>query len=227
MKKKERSYHPVALNLHNARIAAGFDSISEAARFIGVPVPTAVAHEGAGKSFRKPKLDQLRRYATAYHTTIDALEGGTIVAPPKATVAHKETAAFKNMVAAPILGTAQAGKWVGADPLAGEAKAFVNVKPGKQKLFAVVVMGDSMNRIIQDGDIAIVTPWSASAKPGNNATLLVQRERDGSFELSVKTYRDGQLYPESTNPKWRHPLPLRDGDTIRIVGQVVGLYRSL
>ena len=79
--KNERS--ALALNLRNARLAAGFDTVSDAARHIGIPVPTAVAHEGAGSSFRKPKLDQLRRYAIAYHTTIDALEGGTIVEPPK------------------------------------------------------------------------------------------------------------------------------------------------
>lgn len=73
----------LALNLRNARLAAGFETVSDAARHIGIPVPTAVAHEGAGRSFRKPKLDQLRRYATAYNTTIDALEGGTIVKPAK------------------------------------------------------------------------------------------------------------------------------------------------
>lgn len=81
VKKNERS--ALALNLRNARIAAGFETVSDAARHIGIPVPTAVAHEGARTSFRKPKLDQLRKYAIAYNTTIDALEGGTIVAPPK------------------------------------------------------------------------------------------------------------------------------------------------
>jgi hypothetical protein len=79
--KGERSV--LALNLRNARLAAGFATVSDAARHIGVPVPTAIAHEGAGVSFRRPKLDQLRRYATAYGTTIDALEGGTIVKPAK------------------------------------------------------------------------------------------------------------------------------------------------
>lgn len=83
VKKNERS--ALALNLRNARLAAGFETVSDAARSIGIPVPTAVAHEGAGTSFRKPKLDQLRKYAIAYNTTIDALEGGTIVAPPKPT----------------------------------------------------------------------------------------------------------------------------------------------
>jgi transcriptional regulator with XRE-family HTH domain len=72
----------IAANLRTARIAAGFDSISDAARHIGIPVPTAVAHEGGPRSFRRPKLEQLRRYAQAYGTTIDALEGGTILPPP-------------------------------------------------------------------------------------------------------------------------------------------------
>ena len=79
--KGERSV--LALNLRNARLAAGFQTVSDAARHIGMPVPTAIAHEGAGSSFRRPKLDQLRLYATAYSTTIDALEGGTIVKPAK------------------------------------------------------------------------------------------------------------------------------------------------
>ena len=83
---------PIAANLRAARLAAGFQSISDAARHIGIPVPTAVAHEGSGSSFRKPKLEQLRRYATAYNTTIDALEGGTIVTPPAPKKVREEIA---------------------------------------------------------------------------------------------------------------------------------------
>lgn len=89
-KKQERS--SIAANLRAARLAAGFETISDAARHIGIPVPTAVAHEGAGSSFRKPKLDLLRRYATAYNTTIDALEGGTIVTPAPAKSIREEIA---------------------------------------------------------------------------------------------------------------------------------------
>lgn len=79
---KKPDRNPIAANLRAARLAAGFATVSEAARHIGIPVPTAVANEGSGSSFRKPKLEQLRRYAKAYNTTIDALEGGTIVEPP-------------------------------------------------------------------------------------------------------------------------------------------------
>lgn len=81
----------IAQNLRAARLAAGFETVSDAARHIGIPVPTALAHEGSGSSFRKPKLEQLRKYAIAYKTTIDALEGGTIVqpAPEKKTVHYQ------------------------------------------------------------------------------------------------------------------------------------------
>jgi len=84
--------NPIATNLRTARIAAGFDTVSDAARHIGIPVPTAVAHEGAGSSFRNPKLEHLRKYADAYNTTIDALEGGTIVAPPAPKKIREEVA---------------------------------------------------------------------------------------------------------------------------------------
>lgn len=234
MVKKERSERrsTIAKNLRDARIAAGFETVSDAARYIGIPVPTAVAHEGKGASFRNPKLEQLRRYAAAYNTTIDALEGGTILSPGKvAHVPMREVPVIQNLVAAPILGTAQAGNWREVDPFAAEAAeaaGAVPVKPTADYVFAVNVAGDSMNRIIQDGDIAIVKPWQEMKRdPRNNDVLLVQRERNGKYELTVKTYRDNQLWPESTNPKWRHPVPVKNGDTVTVDGLIVGLYRSL
>ena len=231
MAKKERSERrsAIAKNLRDARIAAGFDTVSDAARFIGIPVPTAVAHEGKGASFRNPKLEQLRRYAAAYNTTIDALEGGTIVAPGKGDhVPTREVPVSNNLVAAPVLGTAQAGNWREVDPFTAEANGSVPAKPAADYVFAINVAGDSMNRIIQDGDVAVIKPWKLMKRdPRNNDVLLVQRERDGKYELTVKTFRDNQLWPESTNPKWRHPVPVKNGDTVTVVGLVVGLYRSL
>lgn len=217
----------VALNLRNARIAAGFETVSDAARHIGIPVPTAIAHEGKGSSFRKPKLEHLRRYAIAYNTTIDALEGGTVVAaePAKATPS-RPLPPLQNLTGAPVLGTAQAGHWREVDPIAEASGTYVQAKG--TDVFAINVAGDSMNRVVQDGDIAIVKPWANVRRDARNADiLLVQRERNGRFELTVKTYRDGQLWPESTNPKWRHPVKMNDGDIVTIVGLVTGLYRTL
>lgn len=226
-KKSERSV--IAKNLRDARIAAGFESVSDAARFIGIPVPTAVAHEGKGTSFRRPKLEQLRKYAQAYATTIDALEGGIISdAGPAARVPSRDIPTADNLIAAPILGTAQAGNWIEDDPIQAEAGSRIFAKPNADTVFGIRVLGDSMNRVIQDGDVAVVRPWKAMKRDvRNNEVVVVQRERGGRYELTIKTFRDNQLWPESTNPKWRHPVPLKDGDVVTIVGLVVGLYRPL
>ena len=228
-KPKKTLRNPIATNLRAARIAAGFDTVSDAARHIGIPVPTAVAHEGGAASFRKPKLEQLRRYAIAYRTTIDALEGGTIVSMERtSSVPTRDIPLKANLVSAPILGTAQAGNWLEVDPFKLEANGTVPVKPSSDYVFAIAVFGDSMNRIIQDGDVVVVRPWTVMKRDPKNAdVLLVQRERNGKYELTVKTFRDGQLWPESTNPRWRHPVPMKNGDTITVVGLVSGLYRSL
>lgn len=226
-KKSERS--PIAKNLKDARIAAGFETVSDAARFIGIPVPTAVAHEGKAASFRRPKLEQLRKYAQAYNTTIDALEGGTIFdMGHEPRMPTRDIPALNNLIAAPILGTAQAGNWIEDDPIAAENGSRIFAKPTADTVFGIRVLGDSMNRVIQDGDVAVVKPWKVMKRDvRNNEVVVVQRERGGKFELTIKTFRDGALWPESTNPKWRHPVTLKDGDIVTIVGLVVGLYRPL
>lgn len=223
-------YMPIAVNLRNARLAAGFKTVSEAARYIGMSVQSAISHEGKGVSFRYPKLDHLRNYARAYNTTIDALEG-SISAPlagemPRVPIREIPTVSA-SMVTAPILCTAQAGMWREVDPLTTEPSSWVFTKPS-DNVFAANVAGDSMNRIIQDGDVVIVKPWAAVKRDlRNNDVVLVQREHAGTYELTIKTFRDDKLWPESTNPKWRHPIPMRDGDIVTVVGLVVGLYRPL
>lgn len=227
-KRPEKS--AIARNLKAARQAAGFETASDAARFMGMSIATVIANEGSGTSFRKPKLENLRIYAKAYNVTIDALEGGTVIGSTESPARPgRDLPTFDNLVSAPILGTAQAGHWLEDDPIAADARREVaHTKPGREPLFAIRVAGDSMNRIIQDGDIAVVKPWrSLKRDVRNNEVVLVQRERGGRYELTIKTHRDGQLWPESTNPKWRHPIPMRDGDVITVVGLVVGLYRSL
>ena len=76
-KKPKKVYPAVARNLRKARLEAGYKTVSDAARRMGIPVPSAVAHEGAGTSFRNPKLNALVVYALAYNTTIEKLAGVT------------------------------------------------------------------------------------------------------------------------------------------------------
>ena len=75
--------HPIAAALREARLAAGFQTASEAARAMGVPVPSVIAHEGAGKSFRTPKAEYLQLYAKTYCTPIESLLGPAKAPTPR------------------------------------------------------------------------------------------------------------------------------------------------
>lgn len=75
--------HPIAVALREARLAAGFLTASEAARAMGVPVPSVIAHEGAGKSFRTPKAEYLQLYAKTYGTPIESLLGPAKAPAPR------------------------------------------------------------------------------------------------------------------------------------------------
>lgn len=56
----------------------------------------------------------------------------------------------------------------------------------------------------------------------------MQRENAGRYEMSIKTFRDGALYADSISPKWfNKSLPMKNGDTVTVIGKVVGVYRHL
>lgn len=59
--------------LKAARLAAGYKTASDAARALGMPIPTVIAHEGRGTSYRKPKAADLLAYAKAYKVPVGEL----------------------------------------------------------------------------------------------------------------------------------------------------------
>jgi transcriptional regulator with XRE-family HTH domain len=78
-----KTYTPFALRLRAAREAAGFETASDAARYLGLPIPTVVAHEGTKHSGRNPKLQVLEVYAIGYKVSLDYLLGRTLPKPPR------------------------------------------------------------------------------------------------------------------------------------------------
>ena len=75
--------HPIAAALREARLSSGFQTVSEAARAMGVPVPSAISHEGTGKSFHKPKLEYLQLYAKTYGVSLESLVGPAKAPSPR------------------------------------------------------------------------------------------------------------------------------------------------
>lgn len=96
-------------------------------------------------------------------------------------------------------------------------------------LFGAEVRGNSMDKRYSPGSVLVFTSiYDTHEDLEVGKRYIVQRERaDGAYETTVKTlWRDESgeywLMPESTDPRFQQPLPLKgdDGDTIRVVGRV-------
>jgi transcriptional regulator with XRE-family HTH domain len=97
------------------------------------------------------------------------------------------------------------------------------------------VRGPSMNLVYPEGSIVIWTPFSArpfKLKPEQR--IVVRRERDGEYEITLKEYwvdgRDREwLRPRTDEPEMMEMLPISGGpnDRIEVLGLVIyGLKRE-
>lgn len=100
--------------------------------------------------------------------------------------------------------------------------------------YALRVVGNSINKKAQHGDYVIVAEWaSLGIELKDGLLVVVQRERGGTVETTVKRLRSGregwELWPESTDPAHQEKIALHDGDKdveVRVVGLVIGYYRQ-
>lgn len=126
-------------------------------------------------------------------------------------------------VRAPLLDEIQAGAFVEAagdierHDLRGVTR-WVRVDYPKRTIFALQVRGDSMDRIVPEGGIAVV---DYSVKRLENGELGVFRaDGKATFKRLRRTDTEEWLQPESDNP--RHtPIFADNGHEIEIIGRVV------
>lgn len=99
---------------------------------------------------------------------------------------------------------------------------------------AFKVIGNSMNRVVRDGEYVICVDYQERPVTLRDGELVVaERRRGGEIERTVKRVKYGagrtlELWPESDEPKHQRPLVLkaREADTeVRVVGLVIGYYR--
>jgi phage repressor protein C with HTH and peptisase S24 domain len=108
-----------------------------------------------------------------------------------------------------------------------------DILPASQ--YAVVVVGNSVNKRIPDGAYAICTKLDAVPGGAQHGQLVhVIRERSGLHEHTIKELRytptGSVLFPVSTDPKHQEQARLAsgdDGETVRIEGVVIGVFQSL
>lgn len=138
-----------------------------------------------------------------------------------------------------VVGTAAAGLWKDVSIIAEsnyaheEIPVIENHRYAGHQQYALLVEGNSVNRIIQDGDYAIcVSLGDLGIEPRDGQYVHVERSRGGLQEVTIKKYRivngEVQLWPDSTDPKFHEPLEMRhdDEDTeVTIRGLVIGTFR--
>ncbi|WP_433942654.1 S24 family peptidase [Brevundimonas diminuta] len=211
--------------LKAARIAAGFETAADAARALGEHPQNVRDHE-AGRRGIKPEMAE--RYAKLYR--IDAAE----ILFGQGHASESGVAENDNVRMVGVIGEIRAGNWAQIPDEQPEPWEYVPVNlPEYQRahLFALNVVGRSMDRVYPDGSTVVVCP-AHEAGVRENDHVVVRRWKGGMAETTLKevVVENGKvvLWPRSTDAAYQQPIRLdevRDADEgPEILGVVVGSF---
>lgn len=212
--------------LRASRIDAGFTSAAEAAKALGVKVPTFTSHENGTRDFTDSDAEH---YARRFGVNVEWLVFGR--GEGKATYQAAEM---------PVRGEVRAGAWLEIDGSADEKLETIPALPDprytRAPQFALRVVGTSMNKVALPGQYVTVASWPELGLELQDGDLVVvKRSRAMTYEVTLKRARKGnngewQLWPESTDVRYQEPVTMGDGDRdveITVVGKVAGVYKPL
>lgn len=214
--------------LRQARKAAGFETAADAARAIGEH-PQNVRDNEADRRGITPEKAEL--YARAFRVSAAWLLFG---AEDHATASVAPARDDLRMVG--VVGEVRAGAWQEIPAEQPEPVEFVPValpEYARASLFALTVVGRSMDRHYADGSIVVVCPaHEAGIREGDH--VVVRRWRGGLAETTLKevVVEPGgvALWPRSSDPAYQTPIRLqavRDADEgPEIIGVVVGSFSA-
>lgn len=141
----------------------------------------------------------------------------------------------------PVLGEVQAGVWKEVEATDEQKHCNIPIStdpryPGTEQ-FALLVRGESMNKIFQSGEFVVCVRWSQIGRgPRDGDLVVVERRRDGLIEATCKRVRVVEkklfLMPESNDPKWQSPIEFEingsfSNDEIVVTALVIGRYQQL
>lgn len=217
--------------LREARERAGYETAKAAAEAMGAPYATYAQHESGERGL---SANRAERYARFYRVEPEWLlygRGRGAEAGERHPLSRPRTITRE----IPVLGEVAAGVWRDAAPMeAHDAAEWLPIDvPGYERaaLFALKIVGTSMNKIYSPGRYVVVAPaHEAGLREGDY--VIVQRNRGDIVETTCKEVvsEDGRiaLYPRSDDPAWQTPLYMAgDGDDQTapiIVGVVVADY---
>lgn len=189
--------------------------------------PSTINRFVKGQSKNKPNSTTLKKIIKA------AQELGVITEDEATPNQKVELTPIHSLSTVKVVGVVEAGAWRSVEDVGKELFSIAvppGVAAGAQK-YGLEVRGESMNKIYPHGTIVICIKLIENGfEPENGRRVVVERTQNGFVEATVKQWRNGQLWPESTDPDHQEPLDVSpesaDGhEEVRITGLVVGSYR--
>jgi SOS-response transcriptional repressor LexA len=224
----------VATRLKLARERAGWQTAAKAAEAMGAKYYSYAQHENGIRGF---STETAKRYAKFFKVTPTWLLYGDGEEPtqmPQKTP-ESETALTPISRHVPVLGEVQAGEWRRVSAFQYEPSEYVPVDLpafARAQLYALRVVGESMNLVFKPGTRVIVCP-TIEIGLREDLYVVVRRERAGEVETTIKQVArepSGEivLWPRSSHPDFQEPIHFkasRDSDEgVEIVGVVVAEY---
>ena len=186
-----------------------------------------IVHAGG----RPPSIDEIRRHLKfrstfAVRTHLQALEKKGLLRIARNSHRGislpddgKNTRAAPRLV--PLLGDAPAGSPTEAIEQTDEHIALDPAMFPQPDIFAIRVRGDSMvDAGIHDRDIALIRPGQEAADGA-----LVLARLNGEVTLKRLLFKEGRpcLHPENATYS---DIPVKEGDSLSIIGTVAGIVRA-
>lgn len=216
--------------LREARIAAGFESASDAAREFGWERSTYGHHENGTRPFN---VEQAKRYARAFR-----VNPGWLLALDKVQAVPISTEKERIVE---VTGAVAAGIWRETWEWSQDRRYEVVVGRSPfphARHWGLEVEGFSMDQLYQPGTILICASiFDIKLEPDTGDVVIVERVRaDGTRELTVKEFlRDEEdrrwLVPRSNKPEFQAPIEIGrpdydhiGEDRIQVIAYVVGDY---
>lgn len=211
--------------LRKSRIEAGYASGTETAKAFGWNVVTYRSHENGTRGIPRDKIES---YARAFNVSIEWLLTGKGKKDGVGRVIPLRLL--------PVLGTVQGGAFLEAHTSFDEIFMPVAADPeyADYQQYLLEVSGPSMNLHYPEGSYVHCVhieyhPDDVMPKHGDH--VIVERRRGDLREVTIKEYiltnAGAELWPRSTEPKWKKPISLTDDlhvDEVMITALVIGSY---
>lgn len=222
-----------AKRLAAARRAAGYETIAEAVRYLGVKYPTYAGHENPN-SPGTFQTDAAELYSRKYKVSLDWLLTGRGDMRGQGVIpAEIEVAGL------PVLGTIQAGHWLETSFIDSEGEPELlpvarDPRFPRARQYALRVVGASMNLDYPDGSYVTCVDFAESGLAlVEGMTVHVERHRAHGQMIEITLKQVGPrkngaftLLPRSTDPAFQ-PITFTGKDTdVFVRGVVTGGWRQ-